>query len=292
MNLRQIEVFYAVMQAKTVSGAAKRLHVSQPNVTRILSHTEQQLGFALFDRIKGRLVATQEAKTLFLEAEKIYQQVGQFRHLTNKIKQGAQHLRIGAPPILASGMLAPLVAEVCRRNEHSVEVSTANRDQIIEGLIKNELDLAICFAGDSAYPIIEQTILTTQMTALMPSGDDETATVSLDALLQCSRPLVGLDVRDPLGFLLQEALRNIQPNFHPKVSVRSYQMAAEMVRSGAANAVVDPWTAQHYRHHSSVDSVPLVPDLTLSVSMLFSEHYPLSISAKAFAQNLQQRVTL
>ncbi|WP_268810299.1 LysR family transcriptional regulator, partial [Vibrio parahaemolyticus] len=72
MNLRQLEVFYAIMQARTVSGAARLLHVSQPNVTRVLAHTEQQLGFALFERVKGRLVPTQEAKALLPEAEKVY----------------------------------------------------------------------------------------------------------------------------------------------------------------------------------------------------------------------------
>lgn len=84
MNLRQLEVFYAIMQAGTVSGAARLLHVSQPNVTRVLAHTEQQLSFALFERVKGRLVPTQEAKALLPEAEKVYQQLGQFRSLTNK----------------------------------------------------------------------------------------------------------------------------------------------------------------------------------------------------------------
>ena len=87
MNLRQLEVFYAIMQAGTVSGAARLLHVSQPNVTRVLAHTEQQLSFALFERVKGRLVPTQEAKALLPEAEKVYQQLGQFRSLTNKVKQ-------------------------------------------------------------------------------------------------------------------------------------------------------------------------------------------------------------
>jgi len=102
MNLRQLEVFYAIMQIGTVSGAAKNLHVSQPNVTRVLAHTEQQLGFALFERVKGRLIPTPEAQTLLPEAERVYQQLGQFRALTNKVKKGSQHIRIGAPPHLNS----------------------------------------------------------------------------------------------------------------------------------------------------------------------------------------------
>lgn len=139
MNLRQLEVFYAIMQAGTVSGAARLLHVSQPNVTRVLAHTEQQLGFALFERVKGRLVPTQEAKALLPEAEKVYQQLGQFRSLTNKVKQGTQHLRIGAPPVLAAHLLAPTVALLSKEHGISFELLTANRDELCSGLLKHEL---------------------------------------------------------------------------------------------------------------------------------------------------------
>ena len=65
LNLRQIEVFRAVMITGSVSGAAQLLFVSQPAVSRLLSQTENRLGFALFERIKGRLHATAEAKEVF-----------------------------------------------------------------------------------------------------------------------------------------------------------------------------------------------------------------------------------
>ena len=55
MRLRHIEVFHAVMQAGTISGAAQLLHISQPAVTKVLQHCELQLGMALFDRVRGKL---------------------------------------------------------------------------------------------------------------------------------------------------------------------------------------------------------------------------------------------
>ncbi|MCV6037288.1 LysR family transcriptional regulator, partial [Escherichia coli] len=96
----------------------------------VLAHTEQQLGFALFERVKGRLVPTQEAKALLPEAEKVYQQLGQFRSLTNKVKQGTQHLRVGAPPVLAAHLLAPTVALLSKEHSISFELLTANRDEL------------------------------------------------------------------------------------------------------------------------------------------------------------------
>jgi glycolate oxidase len=65
LNLRQIEVFRAIMISGSLSEAGRLLFVSQPAVSRALAACENRLGFPLFDRVKGRLHATPEAKRLF-----------------------------------------------------------------------------------------------------------------------------------------------------------------------------------------------------------------------------------
>ncbi|MCB1974687.1 MAG: LysR family transcriptional regulator, partial [Burkholderiaceae bacterium] len=65
MRLRHIEVFNAVMVTGSVSGAARLINITQPAVSRTLKHAELQLGFPLFERTGGRLVATAEARSLF-----------------------------------------------------------------------------------------------------------------------------------------------------------------------------------------------------------------------------------
>lgn len=65
MRLKHIEVFHAVMQTGSVSAAARLLHVTQPAVSRTLQHAELQLGFPLFERVRGRLTPTNEAAALF-----------------------------------------------------------------------------------------------------------------------------------------------------------------------------------------------------------------------------------
>ena len=49
MKLRQIEIFNAVYAQGSISGAARALNVAQPTVSKILKHTEDTLGFLLFD---------------------------------------------------------------------------------------------------------------------------------------------------------------------------------------------------------------------------------------------------
>ena len=79
MRFRQIEVFHAIYVSGSITGASRVLHVSQPSVSKTLQHTETQLGFALFRRLKGRLVPTEEANLLFREVDDVYQRVGSLK---------------------------------------------------------------------------------------------------------------------------------------------------------------------------------------------------------------------
>ena len=65
MRLRHVEVFNNVYKTGSVTAAAKLLNVSQPSVSKVLAHAEQQIGFPLFERIKRRLIATPEADILY-----------------------------------------------------------------------------------------------------------------------------------------------------------------------------------------------------------------------------------
>ena len=55
MRTRQLEVFHAVYTHGSITAAAKYLHVSQPSVSKVLAHTETQLGFT-FSKDKKTIV--------------------------------------------------------------------------------------------------------------------------------------------------------------------------------------------------------------------------------------------
>ena len=78
INFRQIEVFRAVMIARSVSGAADILNVTQPGLSRTLKQMESKLDIELFVRKKGRLFPTPEAEELFAEVQSIYKNIGYY----------------------------------------------------------------------------------------------------------------------------------------------------------------------------------------------------------------------
>lgn len=73
MKLRHLEIFYAVMTCGSLSRAAEALNISQPAASKALKSAEMKLGFTLFQRVRGKLLPTSEAITLFEKAQSIYQ---------------------------------------------------------------------------------------------------------------------------------------------------------------------------------------------------------------------------
>jgi hypothetical protein len=93
MRLRQIEVFHAVYSCGSITQAAKILNVSQPSVSKVLAHAEQQLGYVLFERLRGKLVPTPEANVLFAHAAEVAASLDRLRQVAGNL-QGMEQGRI------------------------------------------------------------------------------------------------------------------------------------------------------------------------------------------------------
>ncbi len=147
MNLREIEVFHAVYVCGSITGAARSLHVSQPSVSKTLRHTEDRLKFPLFKRLKGRLLATAEAKILFREVDEVYQRVGSLkRAVKNMRSDGAGHLRLAVLPALGLSVAPTAIADF--RALHpgvTFDVQALDHAHMLRCLYENDSDIAIGF---------------------------------------------------------------------------------------------------------------------------------------------------
>jgi DNA-binding transcriptional LysR family regulator len=113
MNLRHMEIFRAVMLTGSVRGAAQLLHISEPAASKLLGVAEGKSGCNLFERVKGRLVATPEAHALYEEVERVWLGVERVHALASTLsgsRSGALH--IAASPSLATALVPQAVARV------------------------------------------------------------------------------------------------------------------------------------------------------------------------------------
>ena len=110
-SIRTLEAFREIILRGSATAAAQSLGSSQPAVSRLLGQLEEQLGFPLFHRSKGRLLPTSQALLLFDEVDLALQGLERVSALARDIHDtNAGHLRVVAPPSFAEGPLVKLVA--------------------------------------------------------------------------------------------------------------------------------------------------------------------------------------
>ena len=110
MNIRQVEVFKAIMDTGSVTEAAGRLNVTQPSVSKHLKLLEFDLGLSLFARTGNKLMPTPEATALYDQVDRLYRGLDQLNRFSDGLKHH-QHgqITVGAMPLIAQRWLPQIV---------------------------------------------------------------------------------------------------------------------------------------------------------------------------------------
>ena len=106
LSLRLLEIFGAVMTARTTVGAAESLGISQPAVSNGIRKLEQQTNLSLFERSRRNLIPTEEAMMLMSEVEPLFSTLGDVEKAVRDLKSARMgSLRILATPPLGYSVL-------------------------------------------------------------------------------------------------------------------------------------------------------------------------------------------
>ncbi len=158
LNLRQIEAFKAVIENGTVSRAAQMVHISQPAMSKLLAHLEEDTGLNLFDRLKGRLAPTEYGMRLYEEIDRIFAGVRQVENAVEAIRREKQgRLAVGVMPALA-GSFIQRATTAFLEDHHNVffSVQSLSSQSIVDALIARKLDVGLVSTGmDNPYVTLE-----------------------------------------------------------------------------------------------------------------------------------------
>ena len=72
MTFRHIEAFRAVVATGSMTEASRRLHTSQPQVSRLIAQLESITGLPLFDRSGSRVVPSLDGTRFHAEVERAF----------------------------------------------------------------------------------------------------------------------------------------------------------------------------------------------------------------------------
>ena len=275
MRLRQIEVFHAVYSNGSISAAARALNVSQPAVSKVLRHTESQLGIILFQLVRGRLMPTDEAHALFREVDEVFRRVSSLQVTARNLRaSGAGHLRIGIAPSLGLAVAPAAIAGFRTRHpDVSFDVQTLHHDDMVQALYERECDIAFGYDPPPHPRLATQLLAAAAIMVLAPAGCFADGPVSMAALAGVD--LISVSGSGPIGSIVADALASADVAARPSITVGTYYIAAALVRFGSGVTLVDEFTARAMAHPAVVAS-PLLPALAFGVHAAWLEDRPLS----------------
>jgi len=106
MELRHLRYFVAVAEAENVSRAARKLHVSQPALSRQIRDLEDEVGFLLLERSAKSVRLTAAGRAFLTEAGAVLQRAEEAVKAARAVATGARgELHIGYAPSLTARIL-------------------------------------------------------------------------------------------------------------------------------------------------------------------------------------------
>jgi len=134
--------FSAIVREGGIRGAARAMGVSKATVSRQLQVLEDALELRLVERSTRRLRVTDEGLALLATVENVRTvwNDGLFQ-LTSTREKPAGRLRVTAPELMMSGVVAPAVAVLLRRHP-AIDVELVASDRMID-LVEQGIDVAL-----------------------------------------------------------------------------------------------------------------------------------------------------
>ncbi|MDA8444044.1 LysR substrate-binding domain-containing protein [Paracidovorax valerianellae] len=295
MRLRHIEVFNAVMLTGSVSAAARLINVTQPAVSRILAHAELQLGFPLFHRMKGRLVPTREAQTLYPHIERLFNQLDDVQRLANSLRGQQREGELHVLSVLAlSHEVMPRALHAFRalHPDVAVRIDALHSPQIVSALVLQEADIGFVFSALVHPSLAQETLAEGRVVCVAPKGTLDAAIVQAGVVHLADlaqTPVIRLEATDPLGTMVNHASREADVGLQAAFTVQTYHAALALAHHGLGVALVDVCTAAS-ADRSRVDVLALTPRIAVPVKALRMVNRPASLLADAMVRCMRDAV--
>ena len=269
MNLRQMEVFHAIMRAGSVTGAARLLNVTQPAVSTVLRHCESQLRVKLFDRIGGRLHPTPEAHAIYPDIANIFQRVDTVTRVTQDLVGGRLgQITVAATFAAANGPLAAAVAEfVQKRPAVRVAIHALPSAQVIDRVARREADFGLCYAPSRDPAIEAEELHCSEIAAIMPRTHPLARLDAIPIEALSGREIITYAPHTAIGKPVEDAFRQARITPNRRIQVNYSMTAFVLAAKGAGIALVEPLLLASANAPSLVTR-PIVPAMEVRTLLI------------------------
>lgn len=140
MDLNEIAVFARVVQAGSITAAARALAMPKSTVSRKVYDLEERLGARLLQRTTRKLSLTDAGRIYYEYAERIVSEIDEAEHAVTRLEQAPRGLlRVTLPVNL--GVLGPIIAAFAARYP-DVQLELVCTDRVVD-LVEERFDVAV-----------------------------------------------------------------------------------------------------------------------------------------------------
>lgn len=200
MTIRDLEIFVTVAESGHIGDAAKKLFISQPTVSHVISQLEQTYQVKLFERLSRKLYITETGEELLQYARHL---LSNFKDMEHYLYHASQqlHIRIGASLTVGTFFLAEMVTDFEQKNPRTrARVYIDNTKNIVRRISDGSLDIAVIEGDLHSENIVEKVVYEDKMVLICGKSHPFAAreTVRLDELknLDCVLREEGSGTRD------------------------------------------------------------------------------------------------
>ena len=281
MELRQLEYFQMASRLKNITRAAKRLRVSQPNITVAIKKLEAELGIQLFDRSQKQLSLTPEGAVFLGRVDTALRCLNDALIEVNDFKQLQKGvIKIGIPPMMGA-FLFPKIFSGFQTRHPSLDVLLFEEGSIAirEMLDRDELDFGIVITSDASSSLNILPMTRSQLVVCVPTSSPlaKKESISNDDIANAN--LIVMKQGSYLRQIVQERLHSI--NVTPNIVLESGQITTikGLVAHGVGIAFLLDFIANDT---SDLCAIPLKDPIFVDIGLAWKRDRYVSKAAQAF----------
>ena len=281
MELRQLEYFQMASRLRNITRAAKRLRVSQPNITVAIKKLESELGIQLFDRSQKQLSLTPEGTVFLNRVEMVLRCLNDAIIEVNDFKQLQKGIiKIGIPPMMGA-VLFPKIFSGFQAEHPGLEVLLFEKGSmsIREMLERDELDFGIIITSNAAPTLNVLPMTKSQLVACVPKKSRFAKKDSISNEDIANSNLIVMKEGSYLRQILQERLKSA--NISPNIVLESGQITT--IKGLVAHGVGIAFLLDFITDDSpKIVSVPLADPIFVDIGLAWKKERYVSKAAQAF----------
>lgn len=289
MNLRQIEVFRAVVTNGTTARAAEVLRISQPSVSKTIQELERSIGFPVFHRIKGRLRPTAEGQLFFREVEQVFVGIAHLRGAAARIRDfGSGELRVASLSALSTNIMPRAIAALTARNPGVAITFQTRMSSVVRDLVASgQFDIGVVADEIDKTGVEVRPFARFRAALAVPTGHPLEALKVIRPADLVGYPFIALSPEDTTRQEAEAALAAEGVELSTILETPYSTTICSMVAAGVGVGLVDPLTANLFEGRGLVLR-PFEPALHFRTLLILPPHRPASRIVEEFITGLNE----